>query len=125
MSTNIKKIINDFYYIRDDYLVGKYFKESYESYEKTNMRLYDRGLYGPDYQLDDILTHYDKITYKTSISFESQYMIYKIYILISPYYNQSNFDRIRSTIQQQIRNTNYKLLTGRKNKWCVCFRKLI
>ena len=128
MTKDIDHIINHEYVIEEGYLIGKYFsnlRENYESYEKTNMHHYNQCLYGPKYQLDQYLTHFDAIHYKTKITFEEKHIIYKLYICISPYHDRSNFDRLRSTVQKNIKNTNYKLLPGKKNRWCVALRKLL
>ena len=128
MTKDINIILHREYVIEEGYLIGKYFsnfRENYESYEKTNMHYYHQGLYGPKYQLDQYLTHFDAIHYKTKITFEERHINYKLFICASPYHDQSNFDRLRSTIQKNIKNTNYKLLPGKRNQWCVCLRKLL
>ena len=128
MKTDINIILHREYVIEEGYLIGKYFsnfRENYESYEKTNMHYYHQGLYGPKYQLDQYLTHFDAIHYKTKIIVEEKHIIYKLYICASLYHDQSNFDRLRSTVQKNIKTTNYKLLPGKKNRWCVALRKLL
>ena len=90
MEYDIKRIIGGYYYLLH--------KENNTYYYVYNERIFTY----------DTLTFIPKITSK-----------YQLYIQVSHCYDQSHFDRLRSKIDQHIKGTKYRLLKGRRFKWCI------
>lgn len=70
------------------------------------------------YDLVGFSSHESKNKYD-SITFIPNITKYQLNIKTSHYYDQSNFDRLRSRIDENIKGTKYQLVKGRRFRWCI------
>ncbi len=103
MEENIINIIKQYYIIQPKYK-NEYDLIGFIDYQKYFCNLHEtsRG--------------YDSLTFIPKIS---KTMKYQLNIKVSHYYNQSNFDRLRSRIDENIKYTPYQLVKCRRFKWCI------